>query len=147
MGDGIARVCSQNVQAFCNVKDVFDGPEVFFTGGGRVPGVKPVLEVIHHEGGDGVERVFFFFSKPFTEEFGRVAVVAVSVFFFVSDHDGKPFVHPFLDGWKANEFSSQSGHFRDDAADVDVLEFSVGRLFVGVSYFLSVLSEFSGRLG
>lgn len=45
-----------------------------------------------------------------------------------------------------DEFSSQSGHFRDDAANVNVFEFSLGGLFIGVSYFLSVLSEFSGRL-
>lgn len=88
VGDCITGVGVQYVEAFCNVKDVFDGPEVFFTGGGCVSGIKPVLEVVHHEGSDGIERVFFFFSKPLTEEFGRVAVVAVGVFFFISDHDG-----------------------------------------------------------
>lgn len=146
VGNCITGVCVQDVEAFCNVKDVFDGSEVFFTGGGCVSGIEPVLEVVHHEGGDGVERVFCFFSEPFTEEFGHVAVVAVGVFFFVSNHDGKPLFHPFPDGWKTNEFSCQSGHFRDDAANVNVFEFSLGGLFIGVSYFLSVLSKFFGCL-
>lgn len=109
-----AGVGVQQIQFFCTAEEVPNGTEMFFAGGWPESGIKPVLEFIHHQGRDGVQRKRVFFFQPFKKEARCIAVVPVGGLFFGFGHEGKSFFNPFPHGGKPERFIAQVSEHAPD---------------------------------